>query len=152
MKTAEFIPLLLVAGSAVAAPSSKVSEAVTISGLSADQTNTTGWIEFILDDPNYQDVTGANIQWSIPGQPLADSRTEDGNYYVEFPGGVNDIGVFDLVITRVKGPEQISYTLNDNKNGGAPGSKWECITSVGSVTTEKCYYHGNITVVPSTSF
>lgn len=164
MKATTICSLLFAASTALAVPTKRAGEDVTISGLYASQTAETGFVTFILVDPNYNDTTGANIAWysslspplysmiiltdmarDIPGQPLTDSRTVDGNYFVHFPGGVNDISVFNLDVVRVKGPEEFSITLNDNGNGAAPGTKWLCVTATGSEVSKKCHYNGNIT-------
>lgn len=79
-----------------------------------------------------------------PGPPVTDSRTEDGNYWVDFPGGVTNISAFTLAITRTDGPEVIEVTVNAN----ATGSPWSCITVTGTVVTTECHYSGNITVFP----
>ncbi|GIK05480.1 hypothetical protein Aspvir_009592 [Aspergillus viridinutans] len=150
MKATAICSLLLAVGSAIAAPAKRTEQAITISGLSAFQTNQQGYITFTLKDPNYDDSTGANVIWRRPGSPVAGARTSDGAYYVNFPGGVNDIAVFTLGVQRVKGTEAVSVTLNDNGNGSAPGTKWSCTSTNDSVEgiLEKCTYDGDITLTP----
>ncbi|RHZ66776.1 uncharacterized protein CDV56_109359 [Aspergillus thermomutatus] len=150
MKATTICSLLLAAGSAIAAPAKRTEQAITISGLTASQTDQQGYITFSLKDPNYDDSTGANVIWHRPGSPIAGARTSDGSYYVNFPGGVNDIAVFTLEVQRVKGTETVSVTLNDNGNGSAPGTKWSCTSTKDTVegTVEKCTYDGDITLTP----
>ncbi|KAF5865256.1 hypothetical protein ETB97_004839 [Aspergillus alliaceus] len=149
MKATTICTILLATGTALAVPTKRAEKAVTISGLYASQTDKSGFVSFILDDPNYDEETGANVSWDRPGNPLTDSRTSDGAYFIHFPGGVNDISVFTMQLERVKGPESFSVSINDNGNGSAPGTKWKCVTAVGSVVSKKCHYDGNVTVVPS---
>jgi hypothetical protein len=56
---------LLAVGSAIAAPAKRTEQAITISGLTASQTDQQGYITFTLKDPNYDDSTGANVIWYI---------------------------------------------------------------------------------------
>lgn len=167
MKAANICSFLLAVGSAIAAPSKRTQQAITVSGLGASQTGEQGYITFNLKDPNYDDSTSANVIWYIhrpssfntcsnrhgrhrPGSPVAGTRTNDGAYYVNFPGGVNDIAVFTLEVQRVKGTETVSVTLNDNGNGSAPGTKWSCTSTNDSVEgiVEECAYDGDITLTP----
>ncbi|KAF4156654.1 hypothetical protein CNMCM8927_007749 [Aspergillus lentulus] len=135
MKAANICSLLLAVGSAIAAPSKRTQQAITISGLSASQTG------------------HANVIWHRPGSPVAGTRTNDGAYYVNFPGGVNDIAVFTLEVQRVKGTETVSVTLNDNGNGSAPGTKWSCTSTNDSVDgiVEESAYDGDVTLTPFNS-
>ncbi|RHZ70190.1 hypothetical protein CDV55_106679 [Aspergillus turcosus] len=156
MKATTICSLLLAAGSAIAAPAKRTEQAITISGLTASQTDQQGYITFTLKDPNYDDSTGANVIWNRPGSPGAGAYTiytSDRAYYVNFPGGVNDIAVFTLEVQRVKGSETVSVTLNDNGNGSAPGTKWSCTSTDDTVegTVEKCTYDGDITLTPFNS-
>ncbi|GAQ05368.1 hypothetical protein ALT_2689 [Aspergillus lentulus] len=150
MKAANICSFLLAVGSAIAAPSKRTQQAITVSGLGASQTGEQGYITFNLKDPNYDDSTSANVIWHRPGSPVAGTRTNDGAYYVNFPGGVNDIAVFTLEVQRVKGTETVSVTLNDNGNGSAPGTKWSCTSTNDSVEgiVEECAYDGDITLTP----
>ncbi|GAB1199627.1 hypothetical protein APSETT444_008984 [Aspergillus pseudonomiae] len=136
----------LAAGTALAMPATRAEKAITISGLFASQTDQNGYVTFNLNDPNYNDVTGANVIWDRPGNPIAGARTSDAAYYVQFPGGVNDISVFILQLQRVNSTETVSFTLNDNGSGHAPGTKWLCNTETGTVTSKKCHYDGVITL------
>lgn len=88
-----------------------------------------------------------------PGSPAAGAYTSDRAYYINFPGGLNDIAVFTLEVQRVKGTETVSVTLNDNGNGSAPGTKWLCTSTNDTVegTVEKCTYDGDITLTPFNS-
>ncbi|PWY65010.1 hypothetical protein BO94DRAFT_540905 [Aspergillus sclerotioniger CBS 115572] len=79
-----------------------------------------------------------------PGPPVTDSRTEDGNYWVVFPGGVTNISTFTLAITRTNGPEVIEVTVNAT----ATGSLWSCVTETGTVVTTECHYSGKISAFP----
>ncbi|EAL86337.1 uncharacterized protein AFUA_3G00550 [Aspergillus fumigatus Af293] len=150
MKVSTIFSVVLAAGSAIAVPGKRAGQAITISDLKASQVDQQGYITFALKDPNYDDSTGANVIWHRPGNPVSGTRTSDGAYYVNFPGGVNDIAVFTLEVQRVKGTETVSVTLNDNGNGSAPGSKWSCTSTSGSVmgTVKKCAYDGDITLTP----
>ncbi|KAE8381145.1 hypothetical protein BDV26DRAFT_289643 [Aspergillus bertholletiae] len=143
MKTTAICSMLLAASTVLAMPAQQAEKAITISGLFASQTAQNGYVSFTLNDPNYNDVTGANVIWDRPGSPIAGARTSDSNYYVQFPGGVNDISVFTLQLQRVNGAETVSFTLNDNGSGHAPGTKWLCTTETAS---KKCHYDGDITL------
>ncbi|EAW16769.1 uncharacterized protein NFIA_001160 [Aspergillus fischeri NRRL 181] len=153
MKVSTICSLLLAAGSTIAAPAKRTEQAISISGLSASQTDQQGYIAFTLKDPNYDDSTGANVIWHRPGSPVSGARTSDGAYYVNFPGGVNDIAVFTLEVQRVKSTETVSVTLNGNGNGSASGTKWSCTSANDSVggPVEKCAYDGDITLTPFNS-
>ncbi|KAE8383442.1 hypothetical protein BDV26DRAFT_251749 [Aspergillus bertholletiae] len=148
MKATTIGSFLLAASIAAAMPAKRTEQALTISGLYASQTDEKGFISFNLDDPNYNDTTGANVEWDRPGFPLTDSRTSDGNYFVQFPGGVSDISVFIFQLQRVKGNEKVTFTLNDNGSGHAPGTKWLCVTATGTETTKKCRYNGDLILTP----
>jgi hypothetical protein len=65
MKATTICSLLLAVGSAIAAQARRTEQAITISGLTASQTNQQGLITFTLKDPNYDDSTGANVIWYI---------------------------------------------------------------------------------------
>jgi hypothetical protein len=65
MKATTIYSLLLAAGSAIAAPAKRTEQPITISSLSAFQTDQQGYITFTLNDPNYDDSTGANVTWYI---------------------------------------------------------------------------------------
>ncbi|RAL01466.1 uncharacterized protein BO80DRAFT_59061 [Aspergillus ibericus CBS 121593] len=147
MKAHTICSLLMAVSTALAVPAKRAEEAVTISGLWASETSETADVQFILVDANYDDTTDASLSWERPGPPVTDSRTEDGNYWVDFPGGVSNITSFTLAITRVKGPEIVEVTVNANETG----SLWTCQTSIGSMVTTECRYSGNITVYPTSS-
>ncbi|KAJ5626301.1 hypothetical protein N7510_002610 [Penicillium lagena] len=149
MKTTIIYSMLLVAGTALAVPATRGDKVVTISELRASQTDQTGYVTFKLNDPNYHDATVANVIWDRPGNPQANSRTNDGAYLVHFPGGVKDISAFDLQLQRVKGTEDFSVTVNDKGKGGAQDTKWICSTAKGPEKSKKCHYDGDITLVPS---
>ena len=55
----------LAAGTALAMPATRAEKAITISGLFASQTDQNGYVTFNLNDPNYNDVTGANVIWYV---------------------------------------------------------------------------------------
>ncbi|KAE8419597.1 hypothetical protein BDV36DRAFT_251281 [Aspergillus pseudocaelatus] len=146
MKATTICSFLLAAGTALAMPAKRAEKAITISGLFASQIDQQGYITFKLNDPNFNDVTGANVIWDRPGSPVEGARTSDAAYYVQFPGGVNDISVFTLQLQRVNGTEKVSFTLNDNGSGHAPGTKWLCNTETKTQTVKQCHYDGDITL------
>ncbi|GMG02118.1 unnamed protein product [Aspergillus oryzae var. brunneus] len=134
MKATTICSFLLATGTALAMPAKRAKQTITISELFASQTDQNGYVTFKLDDPNYNDVTGANVIC-------------DAAYYVQFPGGVNDISVFILQLQRVNSTEKVSFTLNDNGSGHAPGTKWHCnSTESGTQTVKKCNYDGVISL------
>ncbi|PYI07417.1 hypothetical protein BO78DRAFT_341534 [Aspergillus sclerotiicarbonarius CBS 121057] len=142
MKATTICSLLMAASTVLAVPAKRDREPVTISGLWASETNETAAVQFILVDPNYNDTTGADVSWERPGPPVTDSTTEDGNYWVDFPGGVSNITSFILAITRIRGPEVIEVSVDTE----AAGTSWSCHTSIGSLVTTECRYTNNITV------
>ncbi|KAB8275945.1 hypothetical protein F9C07_2281384 [Aspergillus flavus] len=147
MKATTICSFLLATGTALAMPAKRAEQTITISELFASQTDQNGYVTFKLDDPNYNDVTGANVIWRRPGNPIEGARTSDAAYYVQFPGGVNDISVFILQLQRVNSTEKVSFTLNDNGSGHAPGTKWHCnSTESGTQTVKKCNYDGVISL------
>ena len=63
MKATTICSFLLAAGTALAMPAKRAEKAITISDLFASQTDQQGYLTFKLNDPNYNDVTGANVIW-----------------------------------------------------------------------------------------
>lgn len=69
MKAATIFSLCLAATGALAVPTKRAGQAVTITGLKATYSDQQGSVQFSLWDPNYSDSTSASLTWSISQLP-----------------------------------------------------------------------------------
>ncbi|KAA8650473.1 hypothetical protein EYZ11_000841 [Aspergillus tanneri] len=107
-------------------------------------------MHFTLTDPNYpaDTPTECNLIWGYGSNPKENARCNNGQYYIRFPQGIQDIGHFTLELERVDGPiaEKGQVLLSDNANGDAPGTKWICQQEPQPGVTERCAYEGVLEV------
>ncbi|CAI7587854.1 unnamed protein product [Penicillium manginii] len=143
MKAAIISSLYLAATGALAVPTKRAGQAVTITGLKATYSDQQGSVQFSLWDPNYSDSTSASLNWDRPGQPPAESWSADHNYVVKFPNGVNyeQPTWLSFVIKRTGGVEEIDVALGSN----ADASQWGCHKEEG---TQVCIFTGDLIVTP----
>ncbi|KAJ5100263.1 hypothetical protein N7456_006315 [Penicillium angulare] len=150
MKGTTIFNILLAAGTtAVAAPTKRAAEfeAVTINSLSATLSDTSGSVQLSFVDPNYEDSTSFSMNWNRPGQPPADTWSDDNNYLLSFPAGVDEIEQLSFVVKRYGASETISVAVNNESED----SVWTCGPLGGVPGTQRCYAAAQTTITPTSS-
>lgn len=76
--------------------------------------------------------------------PNQNARCNNGEYYIKFPNGAPDFNWFTLGLKRVSDdiPEDGQVLLSSNKNGAAPGTKWNCVDNPEDGVEISCSYEG----------
>ncbi|KAJ6151193.1 hypothetical protein N7470_007787 [Penicillium chermesinum] len=76
-----------------------------------------------FDDPNTNLTDNrVNLKWTRPSEPPADTWTNDNNYIVSFPEGVDDITHLTFTVKNANSPERINVATNNE----AADSAWTC--------------------------
>ncbi|KAJ5249090.1 hypothetical protein N7468_000541 [Penicillium chermesinum] len=125
MKTLSISSMALAATAALAQPVKRAGgfEAVTFNSLYVDVSDTICNFAFSFDDPNTNLTDNrVNLKWTRPSEPPADTWTNDNNYIVSFPEGVDDITHLTFTVKNANSPERINVATNNE----AADSAWTC--------------------------
>ncbi|GES65844.1 hypothetical protein ATEIFO6365_0012023600 [Aspergillus terreus] len=136
--------LLLATSAAIAAPApSKRDGAFVLHGLRA-RISLDGTMSFSLLDTNGpagETPVDCNLIWPANSAPDQNARCTGGEYLVQFPDGLTDIGKFTLALERVAGTPIGGRAYLDETDG-----KWNCVENPEEMVKKDCHYDGAYTI------